>query len=286
MRKSLKLLFSMVFILSFGLILTSCSSQEEKVLKLAYVEWDSEVASTNVVRAVLEEKLGYKVEMLAVSAAAMWKGVATKDADAMVAAWLPTTHGHYLEAVKDDVEYLGPNLEGTQIGLVVPNYVSLNSIEDLKTQGDKIRNRIIGIDPGAGLMSATENVLKEYNLDNIELLEGSGATMTVSLDEAIKENKWIVVTGWSPHWKFARWDLKYLKDPKKVYGETEYISTVVRKGLKEEHPEAYQFLDKFNWTPEDMALVMVWNQESGASPYENAKRWVKENSEKVESWLR
>lgn len=286
MKNVFQLFFSMVFILSFGLILTSCSSQEEKVLKLAYVEWDSEVASTNVVRAVLEEKLGYKVEMLAVSAAAMWKGVATKDADAMVAAWLPTTHGHYLEAVKDDVEDLGPNLEGTQIGLVVPNYVSLNSIEDLKTQGDKIRNRIIGIDPGAGLMSATENVLKEYNLDNIELLEGSGATMAMALSEAIENNAWIIVTGWAPHWKFARWNLRFLKDPKKVYGESEYISTIVRKGLKEEHPEAYQFLDKFNWTPEDMALVMVWNQESGASPYENAKRWVKENSEKVESWLR
>ncbi len=32
--------------------------------------------------------------------------------------------------------------------------------------------------------------------------------------EAIRKKQWIVVTGWSPHWMFGRWNLHYLDDPK------------------------------------------------------------------------
>lgn len=279
-------------VIALSLSLAGCQKQDEtqdsakkKKVELIYVEWSSELASTNIVSAVLQEKLGYEVDMIPVSAAAMWQGIATGDADGMVAAWLPTTHGHYLERLKDRVVDLGPNLIGTRIGLVVPDYVSINSIDELNAQADKFNGKIIGIDPGAGLMSTTEKVLEEYELDNMELMVGSGATMTAALSDAIRQNQWLVVTGWSPHWKFARWDLKYLEDPKNIYGGEEKIHTIVRQGLKEEMPEVYNFLDNFQWSLEDMQQVMVWNSEEGAKPYDNAKRWIEANEEKVQAWL-
>ncbi|MDY6992730.1 MAG: glycine betaine ABC transporter substrate-binding protein [Pseudomonadota bacterium] len=258
-------------------------AQEEQV-ELVYVEWSSEVVSTNIIKVVLE-KLGYEVKIIPVSAAAMWQAVASSDADGLVAAWLDTTHAHYLDAVDKKVINLGPNLEGTKIGLVVPDYVSVNSIEELNQYADKLDNKIIGIDPGAGLMSKTEKAIEEYQLNDFKLIEGSGATMTAALKAAIDSQEWIVVTGWTPHWKFSRWKLKYLEDPKGIYGGEEHISTIVRQGLKEEMPEVYQLLDNFYWTPADMEEVMVWNQEPGADPYENAQRWVKDNKDKVKQWL-
>lgn len=296
MKKSLSIL-ALILVLSVTLVTVGCANKEEpggegapkaekKTVELAYVEWDSEIASTNVVKAILQEKMGYETEITAVGAAAMWQAVATDDVDGMVAAWLPTTHGHYLEEVQDKVEDLGPNLEGTLIGLVVPEYVTIDSIEELNENADKFNGKIIGIDPGAGLMSSTEQVMEDYGLTNFELVEGTGATMTAALADAIKNEEWVVVTGWTPHWKFGRWDLKYLEDPKKVYGEEEQINTIVRKGLKEDMPEVYDFLDKFSWTPDDMAEVMVWNQEDGADMYENAKRWMNENEDKVNAWLK
>lgn len=257
----------------------------DKEVELAYVEWSSEVASTNVVRAVLQERMGYDCDIIPVSAAAMWQAVSTGDVAGLVAAWLPTTHGHYLEKVKDDVVNLGPNLEGTRIGLVVPAYVTIDTIGEMNDHADKFDGKIIGIDPGAGIMSTTEKVLEEYNLDEIELMEGSGATMTAVLKNSIENKEWVAVTGWTPHWKFAKWDLKYLEDPKNVYGGTEVISTIVRKGLKEDKPEVYKFLDAFYWTPEDMQELMVWNSEGG-EPYDNAVKWIKENKEKVDAWLK
>lgn len=286
-KPSLIRIFTFLFLLgtsSLAMFSTAVMAKSKGQVELVYVEWSSEVVSTNVIKVVLE-KAGYEVEITPVTAAAMWQAVASNDADGLVAAWLTTTHAHYLEAVKDKIVDLGPNLIGTKIGLVVPAYVTVDSIDQLDANVDKFEGKIIGIDPGAGLMSKTEQAMKDYKLDKFKLVEGSGATMAAALADAIKNNEWIVVTGWTPHWKFSRWQLKYLQDPKKIYGGEEHISTIVRKGLKEEMPEVYQILDNFSWESADMEKIMVWNEEKGADPYENAKRWVKENPTKVNTWL-
>ncbi|SER79556.1 glycine betaine/proline transport system substrate-binding protein [Vreelandella subterranea] len=258
-------------------------AQDKGTVNLAYVEWSSEVASTNVVRAVLEQE-GYDVDMTSLSAAAMFQALSTGDADAIVAAWLPSTHENYMERVGDNVEDLGPNLDGTKLGLVVPEYTDVDSIADLNDNADDFNGEIIGIDPGAGLMSLTEEVVDTYDLD-LQLRSGSGATMTAALASAIENEEDIVVTGWTPHWMFARFDVKYLEDPENVYGGAEQIHTVVRDGLAEDMPEAYAILDAFAWTPEQMGEVMLMNQEDDSDPYENAKQWVADNQDVVEEWL-
>ncbi|MCB2642695.1 glycine/betaine ABC transporter, partial [Listeria monocytogenes] len=78
-----------------------------------------------------------------------------------------------------------------------------------------------------------------------------------TLQKAMKDKRPIVVTGWTPHWMFTKFDLKFLDAPKNVYGNAENIHTIVRKGLKEDTPSAYQVLDNFFWTAEDMAEVML-----------------------------
>ncbi len=255
-------------------------------VKIAYVEWDCAAASTNVVQAVLQEEMGYDVEIIPVAAAAMWQAVGTGDVDAMVTAWLPVTHADYFEKVKDKVENLGPITGGARLGWAVPAYVTVSSITELNDHAADFDGKIIGIDPGAGLMRLSEQCLKDYNLDKFTLVEGSGATMTAALADAIKNKKPIVVTAWSPHWMFGKWDLKYLKDPKGVLGGEEHIDAIVRKGLKKDMPEVYAFLDKFAWKDANqLQTVMAWNQEDGADRYANAKKFLRMNPEQVKSWL-
>ena len=256
-------------------------------VRLAYVEWDCATASTNLAKAVLQERLGYDVEILPVAAAAMWQAVGTGDVDGLVTAWLPVTHKNYLERVKDSVEDLGPIVHGAKLGWAVPDYVTVDSIADLNKHAAKFDGKVIGIDPGSGLMQLSEKAIDEYGLDKFELVEGSGATMTAALADAIKNHEWVVVTAWSPHWMFGKWQLKYLKDPKGVLGEEEHIDAVVRKGLKKDMPEVYNFLDKFSYVDANqLQMLMAWNQEEGADPYENAKRFIKEYPDQVDSWLK
>jgi len=270
--------------LVLGLALSGCGQKAEETkskVELGYVQWDSEIASTNVVKKVLED-LGYEVKITAVDAAPMWLGVAEGNFDGIVAAWLPATHKDFLENVKDKVENLGPNLNGAKIGLVVPSYVTINSIEELNSVKDKFKGEITGIEPGAGIMKATEKAIKDYGLD-FKLQSSSSAGMAAALKKAEANKDWVVVTGWTPHWKFAEWDLKYIEDPKGVYGGEEHIATIVRKGLKEDKPEVYRVLDNFQWEAADMEKVMLEIQ-NGAKPEEAAAKWVKDNQEKVIKW--
>ncbi len=257
----------------------------EETVRIVYVEWASEIASSYVVKTVIEEKLGFNCELLPVTVISMWESVAAGDQDGMVAAWLPSLHEHYYETHKDQVENLGPNLEGAVMGLVVPEYVPIDSIEQLHENVEEFEGNIIGIDPEAGIMEKTDQVIEEYDLHDYQLITGSDSTMTTTLGNAIEEERWIVVTGWTPHWKFARWDLKYLQDPKGVFGEEEHIGTIVRQGLEEDLPRVYSFLDNFYWSAADMEQVMLWTREEGTTPADAAKRWVEENEELVLEWV-
>src|SRR5690625_3506152 len=101
---------------------------------LAYVEWSSEVASANVMRALLEEA-GFDVKTSALSAAAMWQAVASGDADATLAAWLTTPDEEYYERLKDDMVDAGGQMDGTKLGLALPTYVDVDSITELNEIG-------------------------------------------------------------------------------------------------------------------------------------------------------
>lgn len=262
------------------LLVNNQSAAGGKTVKLAYVEWDSEVASTNVLAQVLKQK-GYKVEMIPLDNAIMWQTVADGEADATVSAWLPNTHADQYKKYKQDLVNLGPNLKGVKLGLAVPSYMSVDSIDDLSNQADK---KITGIEPGAGIMKAAENALKDYsNLSDWQLVSSSTGAMTTSLGKAIKNKEDIVITAWSPHWIFAKYDLKYLKDSKEDFGTSENINSIARKGLKSDMPEVYKIIDNFNWTQDDMQSVML-DINNGTSPEKAAQKWVDKNSKKVNSW--
>lgn len=271
-------------------------------LKIGYVEWSSSIASANLMQAVLQEELGYQVELKRMEADEMWQSVADGSVDVILSAWLPLTHEHYMAQYRDQVDDLGPNLKGARIGLVVPDvtvgrqtggrgerarpYITADSITDLKQYADKFRRTIVGIDPEAGIMKKAHEAIKAYGLDGYRIIDGSEVSMTAELSNAIRQQRWMVVTGWTPHWMFARWNLKFLEDPQNIFGDAEQIHTVARKGLQQDMPSVYEVLDKFNWTSDEAAHYMIWNQaDHGMYPYEKAQRWMRTYPERVQEWL-
>lgn len=149
--------------------------------------------------------------------------------------------------------------------------------------GEEMNYAITGIEPGAGVFQAAEKAVEEYGLDGWEVQASSSGAMATALGEAYENEEPIIVTGWSPHWKFAKYDLKYLEDPKEVFGGEETIHTMVREGLEDDLPEAYAVLDNFEWAAEDLEEVML-EITDGADPKEAASEWIEANEDKVAEW--
>lgn len=263
---------------------STLASADSKTLSIGYVDgWSDSVATTHVAAEVIKAKLSYDVKLQAVATGIMWQGVATGKLDAMLSAWLPVTHGEYWAKNKDKVVDYGPNFKDAKIGLIVPEYVKAKSIEDLKTD-TTFKNKIVGIDAGSGVMLKTDEAIKAYGLD-YKLQASSGAAMIAELTRAEDKQESIAVTGWVPHWMFAKWKLRFLDDPKGIYGAAETVNSIGSKGLEKKAPDVVAFLKKFQWASKDeIGEVMLAIQE-GAKPDAAAKDWVAKHPERVAEWL-
>lgn len=260
------------------------AAEQKRTVKVAYVNWAEGVAMTHLVKVILEDRMGYSVELTMADVAPVFTSLASGDSDFFLDSWLPLTHQSYMERFKGKVADLGTTYEGARIGLVVPSYVEASSIEDLNMLSEALEGRIVGIDSGAGIMMATEKAVKEYGL-NLKLTPSSGPAMTAALKDAIDKKRPVVVTGWKPHWKFARWDLKFLDDPKGVYGAAESIHTIARLGLEKDLPDVAAFLRNFKLDDQQLGSLMGVVNEAKGDPAEAVRGWVKENASLVDSWL-
>ncbi len=265
-------------------ISSTVASAETKTLSIGYVDgWSDSVATTHVAAEVIKQKLGYDVKLQAVATGIMWQGVATGKLDAMLSAWLPVTHGEYWTKNKDKVVDYGPNFKDAKIGLIVPEYVKAQSIADLKTD-TTFKNKIVGIDAGSGVMLKTDQAIKDYGLD-YKLQASSGAAMIAELTRAEDKQESIAVTGWVPHWMFAKWKLRFLDDPKGVYGAAETVNSIGSKGLEKKAPEVAAFLKKFQWASKDEIGEVMLAIQDGAKPDVAAKEWVAKHPERVAEWI-
>ncbi|GEQ32621.1 glycine betaine ABC transporter substrate-binding protein [Marinilactibacillus psychrotolerans] len=171
------------------------------------------------------------------------------------------------------------------VSLVLLGCESGDAEEQSVDVGEAVEYTLTGIEPGSGTNDLAIDMLDDYdNLEGWEVQGSSTAGMVTSLDQAIKREKPIIVTAWTPHWIFEEYDLKMLEDPKNSLGEEEFIETIARKGLAEEKPNAYAILDNFNWEIEDIQQVMLAAQ---YVPFEEASaNWVDENRDLVEEWTK
>ena len=264
--------------------LGSAAAQDETVT-IGYVLWDSEIAATHVLAAVIHDELGYEVDLVAVDAGPMFIGLAQGDMDISVSVGLPVTHANYWDVYGEDLVDLGRNLDGATLGFVVPDYVTIDSITELNDHIDEFDGEIIGIDPGAGLMGLSEEALDLYGL-NYDLIDGSDPAMVAALDRAISREEWVVVTGWEPHWKWVVYGIKYLEDPEGIFGEAQGVNTVLNHEFAQNGPEDVLALaDAFYWTPDQMGTVMLAINQEGMEPWDAARQWIADNPEVVQGWL-
>lgn len=205
-----------------------------------------------------------------------------------------TTHekGKMAICENEGVLYSVFNFKWKKIGIIAGLSLSLitagcgSTAGNLQTKDNvskELEYTITGTEPGAGQTEKNEEAIDAYdNLDGWEQEMSSAGAMLTQLSDAIDNEEAIVFSAWSPHYKFAKWDLKYLEDPKGIYGEEEAITTIARKGLKDEMPEAYTIIDRFQWELQDVEEALLETLEKDFEVV--AQDWVDENQETVADW--
>ncbi len=290
-----KYIFVLISISMLFLCLVACDRSSETngsgsnqgskgTLELAQPPWVNSPPQAWMVKVIIEDNLGWDVSVTDADIGLAFASTANGTTDFFVDAWLPGSHDAFVEEHGENIEILEPFTEVPPNGLIVPDYVDVNSIDELNEHKEKFDSRIIGIEPGAGIMETTNKALEVYGLE-FTLIEGSDFAMTTAIGDAIDNNEWIVATGWSPHWMFTNYDLKYLDDPEGVYGGIRDIYPVINKDLREKAPEVVDFLNKWEvdasvW---DELILKISVEEQ--DPETVIRNWVDNNQELVESWL-
>ena len=273
---------------ALGLAVASGAQAQDDTIEIGWTAWSDAEFVTKLASRLIDENTDKSVELIQTDIAPQYQGIETGDIDAMMMAWLPATHEDYYENVATGVENLGVLYNGARLGWVVPDYIpedELSSLSDLSKDSvqDKLDGTITGIDPGAGLTQLSETAIDEYGLDDYTLQTSSGAGMTAALDRAVNRDEWIVATGWSPHWKFGAYDLRYLEDPEGVLGGPERVHILAREGFDADYPEISQVLSRMYLSLEKLQSYMF---EAREGSYEEAiTRFIDDNPEQIEYWL-
>ena len=248
-------------------------------LTIGYVNWTEGIAMTHIVEEILESRMDITVHKR--------KGYVGQVLDSLAMGTNDIFLDHWLAADSSlnemsDFNDLGINYKDACMGLVVPTYMEVDQIPDLRAY-DGTKHQIIGIGEDSDVMKQTRIALKAYGLD-YKLAIGSGPAMVHQLQQKIENQEPVIVTGWRPHWKFGRFDLKFLDDPKKIYGERKNIHTLSRKGLEKDHPQIAAFLRNFQMNTRQLANLMEMFAQS--NDWENAaEQWCADNAELIDQWM-
>jgi len=288
--KRLSLILVLAFALTFSFVAAPVQAKDDNTLNIGAIAWEESLAISDLVQHVVRTELGFNVEVTNPNAGVAYEAVANGDLDLFMESWQPMTQANYLKKYKViDFANFGPMYEEAKLTWAVPAYVpkdKLNSVKDLGKPEvkKKLDGEITGIDPGAGIMNISDNMMEEYDaLEGYELLEGSGAAMQASLKDAVMNDEWIVVTGWQPHSMYGRFDLRNLKESKNMLGEEERIHMLGRTDFVADFPsKVSQFLSRF-YLPIGMvnSLTSMYS-DMGAG---TGAKWAEEHPEIVDYWV-
>jgi glycine betaine/proline transport system substrate-binding protein len=254
---------------------------EEKSITMGTMAWEDMSPMALITKKVLEDQ-GYTVKLTEFSEWGIAYAALGKGDIQLLVSQVNYLAQDYWNKSKNRLERISPISDGLYQGIAVPKYVTVDSIEELNANADKFGGKIIGIEPGAGLMRDASKAVKDYGL-KLQLVEGSSAAMTAALKSSIDRKEWIAVTLWDPSWMSMKFDVKYLKDPKGVFPPSQTYYWIAQKGFSEKNPQAREIIASIFIPITDIRAI---NGEinDGKSVDEAAKSWMAKNTDLIGRW--
>lgn len=264
-------------------VATTAVAEEKKTIKMGVLQWNDLVCPSLVTKKLMEKQYGYEIEVVeffewGIAYATLAKG----DVDILMSQ-INFVAFDYWTRYKKKLEKLSASSHGLNQGIVVPAYVPIDSIEEMNAHKDKFDGKIIGIEPGAGLMRQTKQAIDAYGLD-FELVDGSTAAMTAALKSAMAKKQWIATILWTPSWMTQAFDVKFLQDPKNVQQPPQSYYWIGRKGFIQDYPKAREVMAGV-FVPLEDNIKMTGYIKEGLKADQAVDKWLGENQLVAERWM-
>lgn len=254
---------------------------EEKSITVGTMSWEDLTPITGITKRVLEDA-GYTVKVVPFSEWGIAYAALSKGDIQILASQTDYVAQDYWDKNKKRLEKISPVSHGLFQGVAVPKYVPIDSMDQLNANADKFGGKIVGIEPGSGLMRDTANAVKGYDL-KLQLVEGSTAAMTAALKSAVDRKEWIAVTIWEPSWMMQKYDVKFLKDPKGIFPPPQSYYWVGKKGFSAEYPHAREVIASVYVPLADITAINSAVND-GKTMDEAVKDWTTSHADLLKRW--
>lgn len=292
------------------LALTACGSDsaaDREPVTLISPLWAGGQANVAVAKYMLEEELGYRVNVEEMAESDGWAAVGGGDADAILEDWdLPEEYEKWVEQAGTVVSAGQLGVTG-RIGWFVPSYLAdsdreitrwenLNAYADLfTTPGSGGKGVLYQGDPS--YKSNDEALIENLDLDlELEYL-GSEDAQLERIRQRAKTQEPFLTYWWTPHWIEAEVELSEVRlpdhydgcddDPDKVacgYAETPLMK-YLNADFAENGGKAAGFLRNFEWGEDEQNEVARMIAGDGLSLDAAARQWAGENEGTWKKWL-
>ena len=287
--KNFWLCMLLVTVMTVTLTMGPAAAQEKKTLNFGVVAWSEALAEGELIKYIMEREINQPVKITNPDIGVAYTAVANGDLDLFIESWLPMTHEAYWDKIASKVCDFGPIYEDASLGWAVPNYIPkevFNSVADMGKAEVKKKcdGKIIGIDPGSGLMQHSALMMKKYpELKEWKLIEGSDYAMVASLKRAMQRKEWIVVTLWKPHFAFSRFDIRYIEEPRTILGTEERSHMIGRRDFMDVFPsEVSGFLSRIYFSIDQVnELVDLYEKDEDTA----AEKFIKNHPKLVHYWV-
>lgn len=311
-------LFTLALVALVAVFVAACAAQPpaaapKPTIKLAENPWTGSSVNVHVAKILLEEQLGYTVEIVTIDENAQWAALASGDLSATLEIW-PSGHAEnraqYIEGQKV-VEDLGPLGVVGKISWYVPTYVvdqnpALATYEGFKdpalaglfsTAETGAQGQFLAGDPS--WVQYDTDIITNLGLDLKVVQSGSEQAVLAAVDAAYSRNEPILFYFWTPHSIHARYKLTPVALPphsEECYAAAEsggvacdYPEDVLYKaawsGLAAAAPDAHALLTQMQYRNEDQIAMIAATEIDGKEPAEAAKEWVTANESVWKAWL-
>jgi glycine betaine/proline transport system substrate-binding protein len=254
---------------------------EDKTITLGTSAYEDLTPITGVTKKVLESA-GYTIKVVEFAEWGIAFAALTKGDVQALASQTDYATSDYWSKNKNRLEKLSPVSFGLYQSVAVPKYVDIDSLDQLNENAGKFDGKIIGIEPGSGLMSDAAKAVSAYGL-KLQLLEGSTAAMTAALKSAVDRKQWVAVTVWEPSWMMQKYDLKFLKDPKGIFPPPQAYYWLGHKGFTADHPHARELMASV-YLPLSDITQMNADVKDGKTMDQAVDQWVQTHGELIKRW--